>query len=275
MTRVVIVGAGGLLGRALCAAFEACGDEVIGMTHADVELTDPDSLEAIRTSRPGVVVNAAAWTDVDGCARDPDRAMRINGMGAGAVAEVGAEAGALVIQVSTNEVFDGLEHRAYAEDDATNPINPYGASKLAGERVVAEVTDRYLIVRTAWLFGPDRGFPARITAAADRAAALGEPLAVVDDEWGNPTPARELATVIAAAANLAMADPDLRVLHLAGEPPASRYGWAEEILGDHPVAIRPTRQAEFFRDSRVPSHAVLALDQARSLGLPAIGWATR
>ena len=275
MTRVVIVGASGLLGRTLCAAFEACGDEVIGLTHAEVELTDPGSFEAIRASRPGIVVNAAAWTDVDGCARDPDRAMRVNGMGAGAVAEVGAEAGALVIHVSTNEVFDGLEHRAYAEDDARNPINPYGASKLAGERAVAEATDRHLIVRTAWLFGPDRGFPARITAAADRAAASGKPLTVVEDEWGNPTPAHELATAIAAAANLAMADLDLRVLHLAGEPPASRYAWAGKILADHPVAIRPTQQAEFARDSRVPPHAVLALERARALGLPAIGWANR
>ena len=134
MTRIVVVGAGGLLGRALLQVFESRGDEVIGLTHADVELTDPDSLEAIRTSRPGVVVNAAAWTDVDGCARDPDRAMRINGVGPGVVARVAAEAGALVIQVSTNEVFDGLERRTYLEDDATNPINPYGASKLAGER---------------------------------------------------------------------------------------------------------------------------------------------
>lgn len=274
MTHVIIVGASGLLGRALCRAFEERGDEVIGLTRADVDLTDPGSFEAIRTSRPGVVVNAAAWTDVDGCARDPDRAMRINGVGPGLVAEAATAAGALVIQVSTNEVFEGLEHRAYGEDDATNPINPYGASKLAGERAVAAVTDRHLIVRTAWLFGPARGFPARITAAADRAAALGEALSVVEDEWGNPTPARELATVISAAASLAMADPELRLLHIAGEPPASRYTWAEKILAVHPVAIRPTRQAEFARDSRVPPHAVLALDRARSLGLPAIRWAT-
>lgn len=274
MTRVVIVGAGGLLGRALCEAFEASGDEVVGLTHADVDLTDPGSFKAIRTIWPGVVVNAAAWTDVDGCARDPDRAMRINGVGPGILAEAAAAAGALVIQVSTNEVFDGLERRAYAEGDATNPINPYGASKLAGERAVAEVTDRHLIVRTAWLFGPDRGFPVRITAAADRAAASGEPLAVVEDEWGNPTPVRELATVIAAATSLAMADPGLRVLHLAGEPPTTRYAWAAEILADHPATIRPTRQAEFVRDSRVPPHAVLALDRAHSLGLPAIRWTT-
>lgn len=273
MTRVVIVGAGGLLGRALCGAFQTKGDEVIGMTHADVELTDPESLEAIRTSRPDVVVNAAAWTDVDACAREPDRAMRINGEGAGVVAEVAAEVGSLVIQISTNEVFDGLEHRAYAEDDATNPINPYGVSKLAGERAVSAAADRHLIVRTAWLFGPGRGFPARITAAADRAVASGQPLAVVQDEWGNPTPARELANVIAAASNLALADPELRVLHLAGKPPASRYVWAGLILAEHPVTIRPTVQADYVRDSLVPQHAVLALDRSRSLGLTAIGWA--
>lgn len=272
MSRVVVTGAAGLLGRELCEAFAADGHEVIGLTHADIDLGEPASLGRITEARPDVIVNAAAWTDVDGCARDAERAMRINGRGPAAVGAVAARAGALMIQISTNEVFDGSEERPYAEDDAPNPINPYGQSKLAGERAVMGATDRHLIVRTAWLFGPNRGFPARIRAAAERAQETGDPLRVVEDEWGNPTPAPSLAHALVAAVAMAGDRSDLRVLHLAGEPPASRFRWAQDVLADHPVAIRPVSQAEFPRASTVPHHAVLATDLARALGLPDITW---
>ncbi len=274
MTRVVVIGAAGLLGRELCGAFLKSGHEVIPLTRADVDLADPASLGPIRTARADIVINAAAWTDVDGCARDPDRAQLINGAGPGGVAGASAEGGALMIQVSTNEVFDGREERTYAENDVPNPINPYGASKAAGERAVMAATDRHLIVRTAWLFGPDRGFPARIRQAADRAHSSGESLRVVDDEWGNPTLASSLAAAMVDAAQLALGSPALRVLHLAGSPPATRWEWAQQILAHHPVDIRAIHHVEYVRASAVPYHAVLALDLARSLGLAEIDWRT-
>ena len=150
--RVAIVGAAGQLGSELVRAFADAGDEVLALARPDFDLTDASHLPRLAAWRPDVVVNSAAWTDVDGCARDPDRAMRINGDAAGALAAAAADAGATVVQVSTNEVFDGSLDRPYTETDQPNPINPYGASKLAGELLVAGANPRHLIVRTSWLF---------------------------------------------------------------------------------------------------------------------------
>ena len=266
-----MTGAMGLLGRELARAFRGDGDEVIGLGRLDLDLEDPQSMNRIVASGPDVVINCAAWTDVDGCARDPDRAMRINGVGPGLVATASARSNALVVQISTNEVFDGAPDRSYSEDDAPSPINPYGASKLAGERAVASSTDRHLIVRTAWLYGPERGFPSRIRAAADR-LGKNEPLRVVDDEWGNPTPASSLATAIVASTRRALMDESLRLIHLAGEPPTTRYDWAALALGDWHGNLERIKRRNYPRASTVPEHAVLSTVRAQALGLPPIWW---
>lgn len=272
MSHVVVTGAAGLLGRELVVAFRRAGNEVTPLTHLEISLLAPSSLERITAARPDIVVNAAAWTDVDGCARDPNRALRINGDGAGRVGAVAAAARALVVQISTNEVFDGARDEPYAEDDTPNPINPYGASKLAGEEAVSRSTDRHLVIRTAWLFGPDRGFPARIRAAAERAMRAVQPLRVVEDEWGNPTPVGPLAEVIVAVVECIGPEDGPRVLHLAGNPPASRLAWAQEVLADLPVELRPIMQADYERPSRVPPRAVLDMSRARALGIPSLDW---
>jgi dTDP-4-dehydrorhamnose reductase len=265
--RVAIIGAGGQLGGELVRAFTVAGDEVLGLARPDFDITRPVDLERLTSWGPEVVVNSAAWTDVDGCARDPERAMRINGEAAGAVAAAAAAAGALIVQISTNEVFDGTAERPYAEDDEPNPINPYGASKLAGERAVAGANPRHLIVRTAWLFGP-RGsnFVTKILAAAELARAAGEPLRVVDDEWGNPTWTPWLANAIEALA-FHPRGMDASVWHLAGEPPTSRRGWAVHVLRDVEVQILPITLAEYPRPSQPPRRAILDTRQARAIGL--------
>lgn len=266
--RVAITGAGGQLGRQLVAAFQGAGHEVLGLSRPDFDILRSADLERINAWRPDLVVNAAAWTDVDGCARDPERAMRINGEAAGAVAAAAALAGAAIVQVSTNEVFDGTLDRPYQESDAPNPINPYGVSKLAGERAVAAANPRHLIVRTAWLFGPGgTNFVTKILAAAGRAVADGTPLTLVDDEWGNPTWTPELA---AAIASVALETRGGRVVHLAGEPATSRLGWARvalEAVGS-PAEIVPTTRAAFARLSAVPGRAIL---QATA-GAPPLTW---
>jgi dTDP-4-dehydrorhamnose reductase len=271
--RVAITGAAGQLGRELVRAFAEAGDEVMALSRRDFDITDLSQLARLADWHPEVVVNAAAWTDVDGCARDPDRAMRINGDAAGAVAHATAQVDALMVQVSTNEVFDGLLDRPYLEDDAPNPINPYGASKLAGERFVAELNPRHLIVRTAWLFGP-RGsdFVTKILAAAERAREAHELLRVVDDEWGNPTWTPWLADAIAAL----VSDPrsmDARVWHLAGEPAISRRGWADHVLKDVEVEILPITLAQYARRSQPPRRAILDTRRAKAIGL-SLEWTT-
>lgn len=252
--RVAITGAAGQLGRQLVQAFTDAGDEVLALARPDFDITEASHLDRLTAWGPDVVVNSAAWTDVDGCARDPERAMRINGEAAGAVARAGGAAGALVVQISTNEVFDGTLDRPYVEDDKPNPINPYGASKLAGERLVAEASERHLIVRTAWLFGPGgTNFVTKILAASERARASGDPLRVVDDEWGNPTWTPWLAEAVRRLTGHATG-----IRHVAGEPATSRHGWAVEVLRRVDVPMERTSSSAFERPSRVPPRAVLA-----------------
>jgi dTDP-4-dehydrorhamnose reductase len=267
--RVAITGAAGQLGRQLRRTFTQGGDEVLAFGRPEWDIESADSLRRLAAWTPDVVVNSAAWTDVDGCARDPGRALRINGEAAGAVAEAAARAGALSVQISTNEVFDGLRDTPYAEDDATSPRNPYGASKLRGEELTRAANPRSIVVRTAWLFGPGgTNFVTKILAAADRARVAGEPLRVVEDEWGNPTWTPHLADDVRA---LVEADAS-GIYHLAGEPATSRLGWARSFLGET-LTIEPIGMAEFQRASRVPPRAVLSTAKARGVGLPERGWA--
>ena len=275
--RVAITGAAGQLGRELVRAFGDAGDEVLALSRPEFDITEASHVERLAAWHPDIVVNAAAWTDVDACARDPERAMRINGEAAGAVASAAAVAGALAVQISTNEVFDGQLDRPYIEDDPANPINPYGASKLAGELAVARADPRHLIVRTAWLYGAGAGnFPAKIRAAAERMAAEGAPLLVVADERGNPTDVRWLAPAVRGLVELAITESaGLGIVHVAGAPATSRLDWARAILRDVPVTIEPMRLAEYRRDSRVPPRAVLDVSRAASLGIQQFDWRDR
>ena len=267
-TRIIVTGASGRLGGELVRAFGASGAAVVSLAKADVDITHPDAVERIASLRPTVVVNAAAWTDVDGCARDPDRADRINAAGAALVARGAARAGARIVQISSNEVFDGTAERPYRENDSPNPINPYGASKYRGELLVADATSDHLIVRTAWLFGPQGdSFVTKIRAAAT-ASQPGVPLRVVENEWGNPTWIPALADTIAA-----LATSDVRgILHVAGQPAASRFGWAQVILAGSSTVIEPIPSAAHERTSRAPLRAVLNTETARGYGIPEIDW---
>jgi dTDP-4-dehydrorhamnose reductase len=268
--RVLVIGAAGQLGRHLVTQFAGAGFDVVGLTHADLDLESDDIGEHVLRLEPRVVINSAAWTDVDGCARDPDRAMLINGVAPGRLAAASAKIGATFVQVSTNEVFDGSGAYPYGEDDQPNPINPYGASKLAGERGVAAATDDHLIVRTAWIFGPgNSNFPSKILGAALRSIANHAPLRVVADEWGNPSWAPGLAAGIRRAVELGARS----ALHVAGEPPTTRYEWASVMLDDLPgLRMEPITAAEYPRPAPVPPRAILSTAQAASLGLPRLSW---
>jgi dTDP-4-dehydrorhamnose reductase len=193
--RVAVTGSTGRLGRALVHALEeAPFTGPMGPIAWGRDVFDLDAPEAIQQAlerdQPEVVVHTAAWTDVDGCARDPGLALRRNGVATGTLAGACARRGIDLVIVSTNEVFDGsrLDGVGYAPTDEPRPANPYGASKLAGETAALRAFDgggTLGIVRTAWLFGPPGpDFPRKIADAADRSTAAGEPLRVVADEWG-------------------------------------------------------------------------------------------
>lgn len=267
--RVAITGAAGRLGSQLVLAFGRAGDHVLPLSRPDFDITRESDLTEMVRWKPDVVVNAAAWTDVDGCARDPMAAKRINGRAAGAVAAAAASANAVVIQISTNEVFDGGREAGYDEEDEPAPINAYGASKLLGERLAADANPRHLIVRSAWLFGPSgSSFATKILHAAREAHRAGRSLPVVSDEWGNPTWMPSLANSMVTI----LGDPDLMrpgILHLAGLPPVSRHGWAQVLIDAAGLAVSldPIPSHQFRRASRPPLRAVLRTSRPRAVDL--------
>ncbi len=269
--RVAVTGSTGRLGRALVAALEDAPFTgpfgPIAWSRGNFDLDWPDAIDdLLARDRPEVVVHAAAWTDVDGCARDPDMAMRRNGRATGRLAGACARAGIDLVMVSTNEVFDGerRDGRGYAATDPPRPVNPYGASKLAGELAAREAFEAQVghgpalgIVRTAWLFGPPgHDFPAKILAAARRAGAEGAPLRVVADEIGNPTYTLDLAEAIA---ELIGSGDVSGTHHIVNWGAASRADWARELLRQAGVRapIVEIARADWPRASTPPGWGVL------------------
>jgi dTDP-4-dehydrorhamnose reductase len=277
--RVAVTGARGRLGRALVAALEEAPfvgpSGPLAWGRESFDLDAPDGVDALLDrDRPEVVVHAAAWTDVDGCARDPELAMARNATATGALAEACAARGHDLIVVSTNEVFDGrrTDGRGYAPSDHTDPPNAYGASKLAGEQAAlaayrpdgrtrgggAGTAGALGIVRTAWLFGPPgNDFPAKILAAAERAVAAAQPLRLVADEIGSPTYAVDLAEAIAELIGAAAIG---GIHHIVNAGVVSRAGWARELLrqASVDVAMEDVPASTWPRASVPPAWAVLA-----------------
>lgn len=270
--RVAVTGSTGRLGRALVQALEdAPFTGPLGPTawgRRDFDLDAPEGVtRALERDRPEVLVHTAAWTDVDGCAADPELALRRNGTATGVLAAACAARGVDLLVISTNEVFDGArtDGIGYAPDDPTAPPNPYGASKWAGERAATEAyhaagprRGSLGIARTAWLFGPPgRDFPRKILDAADRAVAAGEPLRVVGDEWGTPTYAADVADAIC---ELLAEDAVAGIHHLVNGGVASRADWARDIVARMGLAavVQEVPSATWTRASVVPRWGVLA-----------------
>jgi dTDP-4-dehydrorhamnose reductase len=269
--RIVVTGASGRLGRALVRALEdspyAGPVGPIRWTRTEFDLDDPgDPGPRLDTDRVEAIIHAAAWTDVDGCAREPGLALQRNGTATGVLARACAERGLRFVFVSSNEVFDGRreDRRPYRPDDEPNPVNAYGASKLTGERAVSDAYrdaasgGQPVIARTSWLFGPPgNDFPAKILAAAERARAAGEPVKVVGDEWGNPTYTHDLAEALVDLAT-AYEVPDA-VHHAVNAEPTTRARWARELfdLAGVRVEIEEVPASTWQRASTPPRWGVL------------------
>lgn len=276
---VAVTGAGGRVGRALITELGRRGVPAIGWSRPDFDLDDARSAERlIARDEPHTVFHPAAWTDVDGCARDPDLAHRRNATAAGELAAACANGGVRMLLVSTNEVFDGArtDGRGYLETDEVRPVNRYGASKLAGEEAARDAfaqsgrEDLLWIVRTAWLYGPPgNDFPAKIIAAADRLEP-GSALRVVSDEFGSPTYTVDLARALVDLVEQAPGG----LYHLTAAGHASRYQVAEHVLGRcRPgTTMEPTMQRDFQRASSPPPWGVLDCSRARSYGVGLRDW---
>lgn len=237
---VLVVGAGGRLGRALSRATWPVSLKPEFAARTELDALDANALSrALEIRRPRVIVNAAGWTDVDGAERDPDGARRLNRDLPAALADVCARSGARLIHVSTDYVFDGQADRPYVETDVVNPLSVYGRTKLDGESAVLAAAPGSIIIRTAWLVGPDR--PDFLTAVLDR-ADRGEPLAVTDDQFGSPTTTVTLAEALITIAERVARDPAAPggVYHFAGAGEASWRDLAEAILQAREAAGGPS-----------------------------------
>ena len=261
--KVLITGAGGMLARALVEALR--GHHVAPFPHRALDVTDGDTvLAAILRAAPDVVVHTAAWTDVDGCEGDPDRAFAVNAHGTRAVALACRAAGAACCYISTDYVFDGTKAGPYLEEDRPNPLSVYGASKLAGEAAVLASLDRFWIVRTSWLYGPGgRHF---VRAILDKARA-GDPLRVVDDQIGAPTSTRDVAEALVTL----VATTAYGTYHLTNAGACAWYDFALKILqlaGLDATPVKAISSSELDRPARRPANSRLRNSRWEALGQP-------
>ena len=248
--RIAITGHKGQLGRALQEVLKR--ETLLGLDLPEYDITDRQGMSQVITDfAPQVVIHAAAMTNVDGCERDPDTAYRINGLGTQNIALACQRCNAVMVYISTNEVFDGAKNEPYLEFDRPHPINAYGRSKLAGEFFTQALLSRFYIVRTAWLFARGgNNFVTKIIRAADK---WGE-LRVVTDEVSSPTYAPDLAEAIAKL----IRTEHYGIYHFTNEGICSRYDFAVKILelsGREHIPIHPITSDQYTRASTPPPYS--------------------
>jgi dTDP-4-dehydrorhamnose reductase len=264
--RLLITGAAGMLGQDVQVVSIAAGHQVVALGRPQLDITDPDAVSAaVGDARPDAVINCAAYTKVDDAEGDAEGAAAINSDAAGVLAAAAAAAGAWLVHVSTDYVFDGAKTTGpYVESDLPDPRSVYGATKLAGERQIAErAPDGHTIVRTAWLFGVGGPcFPATILRlAADR-----DQLSVVDDQRGTPTYTGHLA---GALVRLAEERSLIGVVHVAAAGECSWFEFAREVVaaGGGRAQVNPCTTDEFPRPAPRPAYSVLRSERS---GVPVL-----
>lgn len=264
--RILVTGTNGQVSTSLQ---ERCAErddiDLIALGRPDLDLDQPANIsETIAAHKPHIVVSAAAWTAVDLAEDEPDAAMRANGAAAGEVARGAAIAGAPVIHLSTDYVFDGTKAGAWVEDDPVNPLGVYGRTKLTGERQVAAANPRHVILRTAWVYSP---FGKNFVKTMLALAATRDTLTVVDDQYGCPTSAFDIADAILAIADeitkSGTGETRWGTYHLAGTGTATWYDFAEEIFrrakerGLQHVHVKPVASDAFPTKAERPRNSRL------------------
>jgi dTDP-4-dehydrorhamnose reductase len=254
--RVLITGAGGQVGTELAALCVARGDDVVAFTHGELNIADRDAvLAAVTATRPDAVVNAAAWTNVDACEGDPDRALAINGMAVRWLAEASHRVGAHLVHISTDFVFDGELDRPYHEWDDTGPINVYGATKHVGEQEALVLGPGAAVIRTSWVCG---AHGQNIIKTVLRLASEHDQLSFVADQVGCPTMTIDLAAALRSMA----VDRCSGVWHITNQTPCTWFDLAREIVhraGKDPAMILPISSADLQppRPAARPANSVL------------------
>ena len=251
----LLLGADGQLGRSLQDVLATAGLSYVAAGRSDVDITNITSIEtAVKRIAPTVLVNMAAWTDVDGAESHPDEALLINATGAENVAKVAAKYGIPLVHVSTDYVFDGTQTTPYKTDDAVNPLSVYGTTKLQGEQLVqAAHPDGSWIVRTAWLYSQYGKNFARTIA---RKALAEENLSVVNDSFGQPTSALAVARQIVA---LVSTNPPAGIFHATNAGSATWYEFADAIVGPitNQATVTPVSSTAFPTVAVRPKYSVL------------------
>lgn len=230
--KILVTGTKGQVSRCLQERVaDVAGIDLLALGRPELDLLKPDTIvETIDSYEPDIVVSAAAYTAVDQAEDEPDIAFAANETGAGAVAAAARAVGAPVIHLSTDYVFSGTSDRPYVEDDTPDPINVYGASKLAGERAVAASNERHVILRTAWVYSP---FGENFYTTLLKLAETQDEISVVCDQWGNPTSAFDLADAILHVSRRLIASkyaPHYGIFHLTGGEAVNWSGFAERIM---------------------------------------------
>ncbi len=265
--KILVTGANGMLGRDLVPALSE-RHQVDGVDIDDFDLTDPCAIEAISSRGPGMVMHLAAMTNVDGCERDPERAMLVNGQGTRHVAEACRRLGIPMLYISTDFIFDGTKTAPYTEDDEPNPLGHYGRSKLAGEEAVRELVDMHYIVRITWLFGRQgKNF---ISTILKKARETGE-VRVVDDQTGRPTYAADLSRALAEVPGSG----EYGTYHLSNSGQCSWYRFAAEAVRLAGIGARvvPIKSSEFPTPTRRPAYSVLDCSKwEKTFGRPLRDW---
>lgn len=252
MLKVWIVGAEGQIGEAINEVLDPLEIEALNTDKNELDITQTDEvLRFGEINRPDVIINCAAVTDVELCEKEPEHAFRVNALGARNLSIVARKTGAKMVQLSTDDVFDGLASKPYTEFDETAPRTVYGKSKLAGERYVKEFTHKHFIIRSNWVYGKGNNFVNRVLAAAD----AGQPLSVAEDQYGSPTSAKDLAGIILYL----ITTNEYGTYHATCKGVCNRYEFAQEILRlagkEEQLNPVPTPQSDL--SSARPAYAVL------------------
>ena len=262
--KLLVTGAAGMLGRDVMLAAGNAGHDVVGFGRAELDVTDAAALEKkFDLERPDVVINCAAWTDVDGAEEAEADALAINGAGAGNVAAAAAAVGASVVFVSSDYVFDGSKGEPYVESDQTAPLSAYGRTKLAGEEATIAANKRHFVVRSSWLFGVGGG---NFVETMLRLAESQNEVLVVRDEVGSPTYTWHLAYGVVRL----IEGVEFGIHHMAAAGRCSWYEFAREIFEQAKVECKvlSTTAAEFGRSASRPPYSVMVSQREHAIRLP-------